>query len=150
MGNYVSAGWTDLDQTSSSNAGRAKEVCLTIKQTESIEGAWQILTGSGTEELDWSAVMSSKFLHFLCRSMGFEQNPPVPIDNAVMRNRVWPVFKKTCAKNSRPKGWRGDSFEAYCRYMSAVVAWSEIRNWSTTQLECSLFSKFGKRSGIEL
>ncbi len=51
------------------------------RNSGSIADAWTALTGRGEGELGWSAVMASKTLHFLCRSIGFEDDPPIPIDN---------------------------------------------------------------------
>jgi hypothetical protein len=110
-----------------------------IKESESIEDSWVALTS----DLCWSAVMSSKTLHFLCRSLGFEQNPPVPIDS-VIRNKVWPAFRDPIPFAQRPEDWQGDSFDAYCRYMTAIATLANKKNWTTTQVETTLFDQFRK------
>jgi hypothetical protein len=51
-----------------------------ILESTSIATSWEILTGGPNGQLNWTAVMSSKTLHSLCRSLGFERNPPVAID----------------------------------------------------------------------
>jgi hypothetical protein len=110
-----------------------------IAESERIEFAWQALT----VELGWSAVMASKTLHFLCRALGNEDDVPVPIDNAVVRTRVWRAFVKNCATGTRPEGWCGDELDAYLRYMTAIRSWAASRQWTTTQMESTLFSHFG-------
>lgn len=61
-----------------------------VKADESVESSWNFLV----DNLQWSAVITSKYLHFLTRAIGYEQNPPVPIDNAIILDKVWPEFKK--------------------------------------------------------
>ncbi len=109
-----------------------------ILATQSIAQAWMLLT----HNLGWSAVITSKTLHFLCRALGFSQDPPVAIDNKVIRNRVWPVFCNGIPVGQRPQNWRGDTFDAYSRYMTAILEWSQVRNWTTTQLEVTLFDEY--------
>lgn len=110
-----------------------------VARSHSIEDAWPMLTGGAPDQLGWSAVIASKTLHFLCRALGFEDNPPVALDNAVMRQRVWPVFIAGVPEPMRPGDWRGDSLEAYLRYMTAIRVWATARGWTTTQLEATLF-----------
>jgi hypothetical protein len=114
-----------------------------IRTSQSIADSWIILMGSENGQLGWSAVMTSKTLHFLCRSLGFVQDPPVAIDGAVIRQRVWPVFRDSVPVDQRPGIWEGNSFGAYCRYMTAILTWAGRRNWTTTEMEATVFKKFG-------
>lgn len=115
---------------------------LSIRETSSIQRSWELLTGD-PPGLQWSSVISSKVLHFLCRALGFNQHPPVPIDNRVMRGRVWPSFISGVPQGRRPRNWRGDDFESYCRFMTAIITWAEQRDWTTTQMEPTIFSEYG-------
>jgi hypothetical protein len=42
----------------------------------------------------------------------------------------------------RPGNWEGNTFEAYCRYMTAIITWSKLRDWTTTQIEATIFYEF--------
>ncbi len=102
-----------------------------IRTSESIASSWELLrTGFA-----WSSVLISKTLHFLCLSLGFDRDPPVPIDGAVVRQNVWPKFRDSVPVLERPANWDGDSFEAYSRYMTAILVWAEQRRWSTCDIE---------------
>jgi hypothetical protein len=115
-----------------------RECAERIQLSQSIAEPWMVLTG----QLGWSAVLTSKTLHFLCRSLGFEQNPPVAIDNACIREKVWPAFRDGIPDAQRPGNWEGNTFEAYCRYMTAIITWSKLRDWTTTQMEATIFFEF--------
>lgn len=112
----------------------------------SIRGAWCELTGN----LGWTAVMTSKTLHFLCRSLGYTANPPVPIDNKVILRRVWPVFMflgRSCGAHiggREPCTWMNseDSWSGFMRYMSVIRCWAEKHRVCTTGIECTLFGLF--------
>lgn len=117
-----------------------KSCAESVIESQSIEPAWAMLTGMAPGQLGWSAVISSKTLHFLCRALGFEADPPVALDNAVIRNLVWPRFKMTFAGDDRPKNWDSKDFAAYNRYMTAIRVWATVRYWSTTELEATLFA----------
>ena len=108
-----------------------------IKQTSSIQQSWDLLPNG----LSWTPVMTSKTLHFLCRALGFEQDPPVPIDNAVILAYVWPGFRINIPPGQRPQDWSGKTFAAYCRYMTAILEWADIKGWSTTELESTIFAE---------
>ena len=108
-----------------------------IKQTDSIQQSWDLLVNG----LSWSPVMTSKTLHFLCRALGIEQDPPVPIDNAVVLAYVWPGFRVNIPPGQRPQDWSGKTFAAYCRYMTAILAWATIKNWTTTDLEATIYDE---------
>ncbi len=116
----------------------AESIC----RTESLDDAWPALTGRDKDQLGWSAVMASKTLHFLCRSLGFENDPPVPIDNKVIRDIVWPKFRDAIPKDQRPANWNGTDLPAYTRYMTAILTWSKHLGWTTTQTENTIFAEF--------
>ena len=97
------------------------------------------MTGQG--QLRWSPVLASKTLHFLCRALGFEQNPPVAIDNAVILNKVWPTWRHLVPPVLTLGGWNGTS-EAYLRYMTAILIWAEARGWTTTEMEATIFEEY--------
>jgi hypothetical protein len=109
-----------------------------IKTSRSIEDSWKALTGGKGGQLGWSAVMTSKALHFLCRSLDFEQNPPAVIDGKRIRESIWPGFLDSIPFAQRPGDWEGDTFEAYCRYMTAILTWADQMHWTTTQMENAL------------
>jgi hypothetical protein len=124
--------------------------CLkSIEQNNSVEDSWNLLV----KELNWGYVATSKCLHFLARSLEYETNPPVPIDNKVFIDEVWPIFKKMIvgSQNSSskpiPKNWWDDSssWNAYNRYMTAINCWSNRIGWTTTQLENTLFEEYYPR-----
>lgn len=113
-----------------------------IQRTGSLECSWAALTRAAPDGLGWTAVAASKTLHFLARSLGFEERPPVALDGAVIRDRVWPAFIAPIRRGQRPQGWRGNDFEAYARYMTAICIWAELRGWTTTQMEATLFHHY--------
>ncbi len=117
-----------------------KQCAADIQSSQSIESSWELLTGYGKGRLQWSTVMSSKTLHFLGRALGFQQNPPVPLDGGRMRNTIWPKWMEIVPYGQRPENWEGSSFTAYCRFMTAVITWANQRNWTTTELESTLTS----------
>lgn len=41
-----------------------------------------------------------------------------------------------------PGNWKGNSFEAYSRYMTAILTWETQRNWTTTEMEATIFDQF--------
>jgi len=120
-----------------------------IEEDESIESAWCSLR----RKLGWSVVMSSKCLHFMARSLGYEHNPPVPIDNAVILDVVWPQFLKAVMREPGPREcppperWKGGNWDwpGYNRYMTAIVSWAQHRGWSTTQTENTIFAEYRKK-----
>ncbi|MGD0214279.1 MAG: hypothetical protein ABSB87_13700 [Terriglobales bacterium] len=117
--------------------GTLDQCAQSIQKTSSIQQSWDLLVNG----LSWTPVMTSKTLHFLCRALGFEQDPPVPIDNAVILAYVWPGFRINVPPSQRPLDWSGKSFAAYCRYMTAILEWSDIKSWSTTELESTIFAE---------
>lgn len=125
-----------IEQTLSSCA-------LNIRETQSVGHSWAMLTGLADGHMGWTAVMTSKTLHFLCRSLGFEQNPPAAIDGAVIRGIVWRAFRNSIPLGERPKNWEGNTFSAYCRYMTAIMTWAKQRTWTTKQMEATIFAEYG-------
>ena len=122
-------------------------MCLNqTKSDNSIESSWNLLAGN----LGWSYVITSKTLHFLARSLGYETNPPVPIDNKVILDEVWPAFRKTVKKERMlgidvmPEGWwdRVSSWQPYNRYMTAISCWANLMGWTTTQVENTIFQEY--------
>lgn len=124
------------------------DCCKDIRKNDSINVSWARLTGTGDEQLGWSHVMTSKTLHFLCRSLGYDQNPPVAIDNAVILNKVWPTWKQQWLENTpreqRPGNWDGNDLVSYLRYMTAINIWALMRKgkWSTTNIETTIFATY--------
>jgi hypothetical protein len=111
-----------------------------IQKTNSIQHSWNLLTVG----LLWTPVMTSKILHFLCRALGFNQDPPVPIDNKVIRQYVWPGFRIGIPPGQRPLDWKGnkaETFAAYCRYMTAMIEWAQARQWTTTEVETTIYDE---------
>jgi len=115
---------------------------VNIQNTHSINGAWAMLTGNQNGQLGWSAVLTSKTLHFLCRALGFQQDPPVALDNAVIREKVWPVFEQAIQPGPCPMDWKGNTLNAYLRYMTAILTWAGQRYWSTTDMEATIFDQY--------
>lgn len=113
-----------------------------IRKTRSIAVAWQMLTGRGRGQLGWSPVLASKTLHFLCRALGFEQSPPVAIDNAVILGRVWPAWRDMVPADSLPGDWKGGTWDAYLRYMTAISIWAKARGCTTTEMEAGVFAAY--------
>jgi hypothetical protein len=117
-----------------------------ILSTDSIEASWPLFTDS-SGGLGWSKVITSKSLHFFARSLGYE-NPPVPIDNKVIINVVWPTFLKMIKENRRwgdpalPLDWQDNSWKSFNRYMTAIECWASHMGWSFTALENTLFSVY--------
>lgn len=107
-----------------------------IRQTQDIQQSWDLLTN----QLLWSNVMASKALHFLCRALG-QVDPPVAIDNAVILDKVWPAFRIGVPPKQRPQDWDGNSFSAYSRYMTAIIEWAHMKNWTTTEVECTIYAE---------
>jgi len=125
-----------------------REARRNIERDRSVQSAWELLAA----ELHWSQVISSKCLHFMARSLGYTDNPPVPIDNAIILKRVAPAFdQKILNLGGDPKtlgAWNDprDSWAGYNCYMTAILCWAERLKWSTTKVECTLFRKYGTLS----
>lgn len=110
-----------------------------ISRTDSIQESWDLLTN----RLRWTSVISSKTLHFLCRALGCDQDPPVPIDRGVILNYVWPGFIIGIPPGERPGNWEGNAFAAYCRYMTAIMTWGQLKQppWTTTEVEATIYDE---------
>jgi hypothetical protein len=119
-----------------------KRCAVSVQQTHSIRCAWDYLTGDFPDQLGWSAVIASKTLSFLARALGFDKKPPAAIDNAVIRQQVWPAFIGRIQAGLRPLNWRGNTFDAYSRYMTAILVWASQRHWTTTELEATIFDEY--------
>lgn len=113
-----------------------------LQEKQSLEAIWNLLG----DALAWSAVMRSKCLHFMARAAGWEDPVPVPIDNAMARNWLWPRVRRLAHEAGvgwpRPGGIRGGDWVHYNRYMTVIRLWSNSLNWSCTELETSLFAKW--------
>ncbi|MCB1160163.1 MAG: hypothetical protein H7A25_21145 [Leptospiraceae bacterium] len=115
-----------------------------IEESSSIESSWNVLT----QKLGWSKVMSSKYLHFLTRSMGYEQNHPVAIDNRAIIDGLWPalvrLFKEQGDTTRQlPKPWNtDDSFETFNRYMTLINYWAELCSVPNIRVEVTLFMMY--------
>ena len=124
---------------------RTLEICAsTIKTTADLEKAWECLNPLG-----WSPVIRSKTLHFLCRAYGSTTMVPVPLDNQVTLQCLWPAFirevkyrQRACgAQDKTPRSWAQGDFDAYRRYMTAILTWSTHLGWSTTETEATIFAR---------
>lgn len=120
-----------------------------LHSSGSPEGAWACLT---QPPAGLSPVMASKALHFLARAAGWDDPVPVAIDNAMVRQRLWPEFKASVLarglKWPRPGSLRGNSWEAYNRYMTAIRTWAELKGWTCMEIENALFKRY--RDQVEL
>jgi hypothetical protein len=118
-----------------------KQCAKSIQETNEAQDAWLILTGNQRQHLGWSAVMASKTLHFLSRALPdpVGQSPPVPRDGKVSLCYVWPGWIAHVPPPQRPQNWKENTFEAYNRYMTAILVWAGQRHWTTTQIETTIF-----------
>jgi hypothetical protein len=116
-------------------------------KTGILEGSWNLLVN----RLRWNDIIASTTLHFLARSLGYDANPPVPIDNHVIEEHVWPRFfqmveeRRLPGTPPPPELWRDQqhSWQAYNRYMSVINAWARRKGWTTTQVASTLFVEYG-------
>jgi hypothetical protein len=140
----------NIYQKSNQEIEKTLLACLTLTdEKNSVEESWNLLV----KRLNWGSVITSKCLHFLARSLGYETNPPVPIDNKVLLEEVWPTFKKAINDDFRlgvdtmPQKWgdKSSSWEAYNRYMTTINCWAQMRGWTTTQLENTIFEEYYPR-----
>lgn len=109
-----------------------------IQSCGSIADSWTMMR----KQLAWTSVLISKTLHFLCLSLGFDHDPPVPIDGKVIRQTVWPAFVRPIPVSERPRSWNGDSLAAYNRYMTAILTWAARREWRTFDVERTICAEF--------
>jgi hypothetical protein len=143
MGRRAKAIYGEATPAAIMHIERTLQICARdIQESLSIDNSWQSLAGCSGGELHWSEVMTSKTLHFLCRSLGFEKNPPVPLDGEVIRGRLWPFFRYSMPLDHRPDNWEGPTFQAYCRYMTAIRTWADKHGWTTTEMEATIWDHF--------
>lgn len=105
-----------------------------IQDTNEISSAWNLLQN----DLKWTFVMTSKTLHFLARSLGYELNPPAALDRAVILDQIWPKLTTGYAKDEIPQPW-SNGLEGYKRYMTFINYFAKESGWSNTQYEATLF-----------
>jgi hypothetical protein len=106
-----------------------------IIDSNNITLAWNLLQN----ELNWSIVMTSKTLHFLARSLDYEENPPVPLDRYAILKHVWPTLTKSYDKRDRPQPWH-IGLDGYKRYMTFINYFANESGWNNTQYEATLFN----------
>ncbi len=119
------------------------QCCECIERDSKVDSAWDLAVNG----LDWTDTMTSKYLHFLARALGYETAPPVPIDGEIIVGKAWPLFKNMILQRQGSAGrgvpgvWRHkSSWDAYNRYMTAINCWAEMKQgWSTTDVECTIF-----------
>ncbi len=122
-----------------------KKVDRIIRTEGDIKKAWMLIR----HQLNWSNVILSKYLHFAVRSYGYE-NPPVPIDNLIIRNQFWPEFKKYFKKHkphNKLISWfdKDYSWEAYNNYMTVILALSDKYKVNTTRIENIIFGFYNNK-----
>jgi hypothetical protein len=52
---------------------------------------------------------------------------------------AWMGWVAHIPRAQRPQSWQGNTFDAYNRYMTAILVWAEQRHWTTTQIEITIF-----------
>ena len=116
-----------------------------LQKKQSLEAIWNLLS----DELNWSAVMRSHCLHLMARAAGWKDPVPMPLDTAMSRNWLWPQFRQAARDSCLPLPAviHLDDWSHYNRYMTAMVAWAEILNWTCAELEGALWSHF-KCNGV--
>ena len=116
-----------------------------LQEEQSLEAIWNLLG----EELSWSAVMRSHCLHLMARAAGWQGRVPMPLDTTMSRNWLWPQFRQAARDSCLPLPAviHHDDWSHYNRYMTAMVAWAEVLNWTCTELEGALWSHF-KCNGV--
>jgi hypothetical protein len=142
VSNAMQNAWNDISNSA------------TLQANWSIQNAWTRLTGGGVNGLNWTPVITSKTLHFMTRAMGVLNDVPVPLDNKITRKCLWPLFigrvnhLRTAYPNSPYfiNNLNGRNFAVYNSYMTAIRVWAARQsvntgaNWSTTDVESTLFS----------
>ncbi len=119
--------------------------CATsLEQTSSVEHAWKLCI----DKLHWTDTMTSKTLHFIARSQGYEINSGVAIDSKMRTKFAGHYDKHIEAQlniSSRTLGIWSDmssaesSWTSYNRYMTAICCLAEMKNWTTTEVEATIF-----------
>ena len=81
------------------------------------------------------------------KAMYKKLNPKYP--NKVIIEKVWPAFK-TQVKSEfvlsidvMPKAWweSSSSFKSFNRYMTAINVWADLKGWTTTQMENTIYKE---------
>lgn len=124
-----------------------------IVPNATIQNVWTQL--AGVNGLNWTSVMTSKTLHFMARANGIVVDAPVPLDNGIIRRRLWPDFVWRVNQLRAIGHGHGPHFRqhllpdrdfaAYNSYMTAVLTWASWQsartgaNWTTTNVENTLF-----------
>ena len=120
--------------------------CLANAMSQLIDNQPLEVVWQGFEKVNWSDVMISKCLHFMCRTLEYRGAIVVPIDNAMVQNTLWVAFKKFVGDNNqnwpRPARVVGQGYIGYQRYFTAMHEWSEKLGISNSQLEFNLFHAF--------
>ncbi len=110
-----------------------------IKSDGDIKNAWLLIR----QKLKWSNVILSKYLHFAVRSSGYI-NPPVPIDNLIIRYQFLPDLKYYIKKkypDYKLMNWfdKDNSWQSYNSYMTVILALANRYKVNTTKIENALF-----------
>jgi len=110
-----------------------------LHDEKNIDEAWKNIESS----LSWSPVITSKTLHFMCRALGFDKDPPVAIDNKIILKRVWPALTRSVKASAKPSSW-ANGLSGYKRYMTFInyLRCNCYPDWSNTQIESTLFIVF--------
>ena len=95
----------------------------------------------------WAGQQSFHQRHFIfsVAALDYASNGPVAIDNKVILNKVWREFRSGVRQPSRLRGWVGKDFAAYNRYMTAILVWADLRQWTTTEMEATIFYEYSKK-----
>lgn len=122
------------------------EAEASIRYTRNIDEAWQLL-----QSLDWPPRVISTCLHFLARSAGFENNPPVPLPSGMVMKRIHlcfsAPFESKCSSVPTlriPGPWvdKESPYSGYCRFMTLIEHWAALRGWTTTEVSNTLSATF--------
>lgn len=114
-----------------------------INLNNSIQNSWDWLT----TELGWTNVMTSKLLHFLCRSLGYN-NVPAPIDGSRIIGKFKPHLRNFLIENMDAfdlnltiikdlLSWDNNDYNSYLKYMGFILQWSD---GATIEFESRLFN----------
>lgn len=110
-----------------------------IQSTHNIANSWTICR----RDLNWSSVITSKFLHFLYRSIyPSDVEVPVVYDNAKINNCLAKDFyAKTGVRLFPVTGV--SSYSEYECYLNAIFEWRKILGWATTtDVEATIFAGY--------
>lgn len=106
-----------------------------------VKGAWLDIRN----KLKWTNVIISKYLHFAFRAAEFD-NPPVPIDNLIIRYEFLPKINTFIRSTYEYKlsNWfdKNYSWDGYNEYMTIIIALSDKYGVSTTKIENAIFGMY--------